>query len=48
MKQKSALNQSKNTLNVVGVITERWRRGGLYVIYLPAGENFGKGQAKGE
>jgi hypothetical protein len=33
---------------MVGVITERWRRGGLYVIHFRAGENFGEGQAKGE
>jgi hypothetical protein len=36
-RRKSVLNQSENTLNMVGGITERWRRDGLYVIHSNAG-----------
>src|SRR5208337_2359409 len=43
-----APNQNKNTLNMVGVITERWRRGSRYVIHFKVGESFGEAQGKKE
>src|ERR1039458_5694202 len=43
-RRAKAPNQSKNTLNMIGVITERWRWGGRYVIHFKVGESFGEAQ----
>jgi hypothetical protein len=32
-------------LNMIGVMAERWRWGGRYVIYSKVGESFGEAQA---